>query len=50
MHFAISGGADAESAMNGASVNALKPPMLLNAVLNSGPLYTYQGWIDVNTV
>ena len=33
-----SGGADADSAINGTLVTALNPPMLLNAVLKSEPL------------
>lgn len=38
MTWATDGGADAESAMKGALAKALKPPMLLNAILNLGPL------------
>ena len=35
---ATSGGADADKAINGTLVNALKPPMLEKEVLNSEPL------------
>ena len=38
--FNTEGGADADRAINGALVNALKPPMLLNEILKSEPLYT----------
>lgn len=38
MDLAMEGGADAESAINGTVVKALRPPMLLNDVLKSAPL------------
>jgi hypothetical protein len=39
----VSAGADAVNAIKGASVNALRPPSLSNAVLKSRPLYTHSG-------
>lgn len=38
MDFSTVGGAEADNAMNGASVKALRPPILLKAVLKSDPL------------
>lgn len=38
MDFAIAGGAEAERAIKGAVVSALRPPMLLKEVLKLEPL------------
>ena len=43
MALAISGGAEADSAINCELINALRPLILLNAVLKSEPL-------DINTI
>ena len=52
MALATGGGAEGERAIKGALVSALKPPILLNAVLKSDPLllqmYHYHPWVSAS--